>query len=216
MDWFLAAAGGGFWKRASTMLQALYQVVLGLGGPGLLILALLDSSFLSIPEGNDFLIIILSTGQGWEKMAYYAAMTTVGSVTGCSLLYWVGTRGGRHVERRLHRPRVQRIQRLYQKRGALAVIIPSLLPPPTPFKMFVLCAGAFRLPFPKFLASVAIGRSLRYFTWGVLAVLYGEKASYLLQEHFQRVGIFIAIAIALTLVWFLILKPLLWRKDTRE
>ena len=72
----------------------LYNLALGLGGFGLFALALADSSFLSIPEGNDVLIVVLSTGAGWSAMLYYVAMTVAGSVAGCTLLYWVGRRGG--------------------------------------------------------------------------------------------------------------------------
>jgi membrane protein YqaA with SNARE-associated domain len=195
---------------------ALYQLVLGLGGPGLLVLALLDSSFLSIPEGNDLLIIVLSMGGSWSNMVYYATMTTVGSVIGCSLLYWVGTRGGSYVERRLHRPRMRRIQSLYERRGVLAVIIPSLLPPPTPFKVFVLSAGAFGLAYPQFLLAVAFGRSLRYFTWGALAVMYGKRAEVFLHEHFRSVGVVVLVLILALLLWFLVLKPRVGRGESGE
>ena len=130
MDWLVFAASGGFLGRLKSVFLGLYQLVLGLGGPGLLVLALLDSSFLSIPEGNDFLIIVLSMGGSWSNMVYYATMTTLGSVIGCSLLYRVGTRGGGYVQKRLHRPGMRRVQSLYKRRGVLAIIIPSLLPAP--------------------------------------------------------------------------------------
>ena len=216
MDWLVFAASSGFPGRLKSALLALYQLVLGLGGPGLLVLALLDSSFLSIPEGNDFLIIVLSMGGSWSNMVYYATMTTLGSVIGCSLLYWVGTRGGGYVQKRLHRPGMRRIQSLYKRRGVLAIIIPSLLPPPTPFKVFVLSAGAFGLAYPQFLLAVAFGRSLRYFTWGALAVVYGERARVFLQEHFHSVGLLVLILIVLLLLWFLVLKPRLRRGEAHE
>ncbi len=207
MNWLILAASSGFLGRLQAFFQALYQLVLGLGGPGLLVLALLDSSFLSIPEGNDVLMIVLSTGGTWLNMVYYAIMTTTGSVIGCSLLYMVGTKGGGFVEKRLHRPGIRRIQELYQRRGVLAIVVPSLLPPPTPFKVFVLSAGAFGLPFPRFLAAVALGRSLRYFTWGALAVLYGEWAGRFFQEHVHAAGAGILILILVLVLWFLVLKP---------
>ena len=216
MDWLVFAASGGFPGRLKAVFLALYQLVLGLGGPGLLVLALLDSSFLSIPEGNDLLIIVLSMGGSWSNMVYYASMTTLGSVIGCSLLYWVGTRGGGYVEKRLHRPGMRRVQSLYERRGVLAVIIPSLLPPPTPFKVFVLSAGAFGLAYPQFLLAVAFGRSLRYFTWGALAVVYGERARVLLQEHFHAVGILVLVLMVLLLLWFLVLRPRLRTGEAHE
>jgi len=189
MKWTLAVNESGIWQHILAFFGSIYQVILSLGGPGLFVLALADSSFLSIPEGNDLLMVVLSTGQTWGMMTYYAAMTTAGSVAGCSLLYLVGRRGGSFVERRLDSERMQRVGRLYRRWGVLAIIVPSLLPPPTPFKVFVLSAGIFGIRYPKFFFSVLIGRGIRYFSWGALAVLYGEQAKVLLERHFQVVGL---------------------------
>ena len=88
-------------NRMQALWAYLYDLVQSIGGPALLLVALADSSFLSIPEGNDILIIALSTGQSWSVMTYYVLMTITGSVIGCSLLYTVGRRGGGFVEKRL-------------------------------------------------------------------------------------------------------------------
>ncbi len=195
-------AGAGFRQQAKGILHGLYQFVLGLGGPGLFLLALADSSFLSIPEGNDLLIIVLSIGQSFETMAYYAAMTTAGSVTGCFLLYSVGRGGGGMIRRRLNPERLERVGKLYRRWGLLALVVPSILPPPTPFKVFVLSAGLFRVPRAKFLAAVAVGRSIRYFSWGILAVVYGESAKTFLERNLHTIGLVIfGLLVALILVW---------------
>ena len=170
---FLATADG-FWTSFKIFIGHAYEFIAGLGGPGLFAIALADSSFLSLPEGNDALIVILSTGKTWGSMTYYVLMATFGSVCGCSVLYSVGRRGGKFLEKRLQGERAEEMKRLYRRWGMWFVIIPSIVPPPMPFKVFVLSAGLFRVPFPKFLLSVVIGRSLRYFMWGILAVLYGE------------------------------------------
>ncbi len=167
----------------------LYDLVQSIGGPALLLVALADSSFLSIPEGNDILIIVLSTGQSWGVMTYYVLMTIAGSVMGCSLLYAVGRRGGAFVEKKLPPHRLEEMRALYVRWGIWTVMIPSILPPPTPFKIFVLSSGVFQLPFPKFLALVFVGRSIRYFMWGILGVLYGQDAKLFLQHHIETVGI---------------------------
>ncbi len=203
MNWFILVSDGSLQERLREFLTSSYQIILGLGGPGLFLLAFLDSSFLSIPGGNDLLVILLSAGQGWGQMFYYVGMTTMGSVIGCSLLYFLGTRGGSFVERRMHRREVRRIHRLYRSRGALAIIVPSILPPPTPFKIFVLAAGVFRVPFHKFVLSVFVGRSLRYLMWGTLAVLYKEGAQYFLEGRFYTVGIGLSILFLAVLAWFL-------------
>ena len=120
-----------------------YDFAVALGGPGLFFIALADSSFLSLPEGNDILIVILSAGQTWGKMAYYVSMTTLGSIAGCMILYGLGRRGGPFTRRRL-KNRLQTISGLYRKWGLWMVLVPSILPPPTPFKVFVLSAGCWK------------------------------------------------------------------------
>lgn len=183
-----------------------YQLAIALGGPGLFVVALADSSFLSVPEGNDLLIVVLSTGEGWAVMSYYVAMTVMGSVTGCSLLYAVGRRGGKSVAFRiLGASKMEQIESRLQRWGLWTVLIASILPPPTPFKAFVLTAGTFQVPYRRFFAAVLIGRSVRYFTWGVLAVLYGEWAKRILQEQLHTVGsvlLLILVASILLGFWF--------------
>ena len=193
----------GFLKAA---IAAVYAFARGMGGPGLLLIALADSSFLSVPEGNDILIVVLSIGQSWERMLYYVGMTVVGSIAGCSLLYLVGRRGGGFVERRLDPARVARMARQYEKWGVWAVMIPSVLPPPTPFKVFVLTAGVFKLPFAKFLAAVGIGRSVRYLGWGILAVLYGEWTVGFIHENLPAAGAVLAGLLVLTSVALVIFR----------
>jgi len=154
-------------------------------------MALADSSFLSLPEGNDVLIVVLSTGQTWGLMTYYVLMTTFGSVCGCSVLYSVGRRGGKFMKTRLIGEKAEEMKSMYRRWGTWSVLIPSILPPPTPFKVFVLSAGLFRIPFPKFLLSVVIGRSIRYFMWGILAVLYGEVVGEFIEDNLPLVGTFL-------------------------
>ena len=184
---FLATTDG-FWASFKIFISHAYEFIAGLGGPGLFVIALADSSFLSLPEGNDVLIVVLSTGQTWGLMTYYVLMTTFGSVCGCSILYSVGRRGGSFLERRLKGEKAEEMGRLYRRWGMWSVLIPSILPPPTPFKVFVLSAGLFRIPFAKFLLSVVIGRSIRYFMWGILAVLYGEVVKTFIEENLPIVG----------------------------
>ncbi len=176
----------------------------GLGGLGLLIVAALDSSFLSFPQVNDLLVIYLST-QNPERMPYYASMTTIGSLIGCFALYTVAWKGGEMFLRsRFKAAHVDRGMRLYQRHGLLAVVVPALLPPPTPFKLFVLLAGAARVSPWKFGLAIAVGRGIRYFGQGLLAVLYGEQAIQLVRDHGVEVGIGLAIAaIAIGLIVFL-------------
>lgn len=181
----------------SGILNAIQEWASELGGVGLFVIALLDSSFLSFPQVNDVLIILLSTKYP-ERMPFYAAMTTLGSVIGCYLLYFVARRGGEvFMRKRLKGRYVDRAIALYQRHGLLAVIVPALLPPPVPFKVFVLLAGAASVSPVRFGLAVAIGRAIRYFGQGYLAVLYGEQAAEFMKSHGSAIGIGLALGAVL-------------------
>ncbi len=179
----------------------LYSIATTLGGPGLLIIAVMDSSFLSMPEANDILIVVLSTGQSWQKMIYFVTMTTVGSIIGCLLLYSVGRKGGSPVlRRRFSAETVDWAEKLFKKFGILTVVVPSILPPPCPFKIFVLSAGVFRLPAAEFIFAVAAGRSVRYLMWGVLAVLYGRAVKDYMRDNLPAIGLILFGVLVLSLI----------------
>ena len=147
-----------------------------LGGPGLFVVAFLDSSLLSLPEINDLLVIGLVVRDP-ERLVYYATMATLGSLAGCLLLYAVGRTGGAALaRRRFGGARLERALAVSQRYGVLAVAVPAVLPPPAPFKMFVLLAGVAGVPAWRFAAAVACGRGVRYFGEATLAVHYGADA----------------------------------------
>ena len=190
----------------AAVLGAIEDWARALGGIGLFVIALLDSSFLSFPQVNDLLIIVLST-RFPERMPYYAAMTTAGSLIGCFMLYGVARRGGEvFLRKRLKGRYVDRALKLYQKYGLLAVVVPSLLPPPVPFKVFVLLAGAAAVSPWRFGVAVVIGRAIRYFGQGYLAVLYGEQAADFMRAHGTEIGIGLAAAALLIATTFILWK----------
>ena len=167
-----------------------------LGGWALLLIALFDSSFLSLPEVNDILIITLSI-KNPEKMVYYCTMTTIGSILGCLALFVIGRKGGQVLLRRkFAEHNIQRVAHWYARYGVLAVMIPSILPPPTPFKIFVLFAGAFRISIGRFVFAISMGRGFRYFLEGFLAVKYGEAAKDYMHQNYP----FIALSVVAMMV----------------
>lgn len=175
------------------MLDTIQAWAAELGGFGLFIIAALDSSFLSFPQVNDLLILYLSTNNP-ARMPFYAAMTTAGSLVGCFALYVVARKGGEvFLRKRFSAARVDRGLQLYQHYGLLAVLVPALLPPPTPFKLFVLMAGAARVSPWKFGLAVLIGRGIRYFGQGFLAVRYGKQAAEIIEQNGPAVGIGLAV-----------------------
>ncbi|MBM3809392.1 MAG: hypothetical protein FJW22_14500 [Acidimicrobiia bacterium] len=175
------------------MIDTIQEWATELGGVGLFIIALLDSSFLSFPQANDILIIVLST-KFPDEMPYYAGMSMLGSVIGCFMLYGVVRRGGESFLRnRLTGRYVGRALGLYQRYGLLAVVVPALLPPPVPFKVFVLLAGGAAVSPLQFGLAVTIGRGIRYFGQGYLAVLYGERAAEFMRQYGAQIGIGLAV-----------------------
>ena len=152
-----------------------------LGAPGIFIAAFLDSSFLSIPEVNDFLMVT-SCAAHPGKAPIYVVMTTLGSLAGCSVLWWLGKRGGEgFLVRRFGPARVEQTRERFKKWDVLALAIPSALPPPMPFKIFVLSAGVFGIPYRRLAVTLIVARGLRYLFWGTLGIVYGDEALTLLR-----------------------------------
>jgi membrane protein YqaA with SNARE-associated domain len=172
--------------------------VVAFGGPGLLLISFLDSSFLSLPEVVDVLVVWL-TLRNKSLLVYYAGIGALGSLLGSLILYWLGRKGGESfLRKRFHERHVDRGLALFERWGVLALFVPSLLPPPTPFKLFVLMAGAGGVSPLRFTLAIVVGRGLRYFGQAWLAVQYGERALDMVKEHSGEVGIGVAIAIVLT------------------
>lgn len=168
---------------------------LSIGGPGLFLVAFLDSSFLSLPEINDLLVAAVVIQQK-ELMLYYATMATLGSVVGCLVLYWFGRRGGDSlVRRRFSGAKIERAMRLYNRYGVLAVGVPAILPPPAPFKIFVLLAGVAAVPIWQFVATVAVARGFRYVVVGMLAVRFGDDAIAFLEANGRAVSLLVALLV---------------------
>ncbi len=170
-------------------------VALGLGAPGLFLAALLDSSFIPLPEVVDVLLVWMTT-QHKSRMLLYAGSATVGSVIGCLMLYWVGSKGDQFIQRRFSADRVERTLGTFRRYGLMAVLIPSLLPPPMPFKIFVLLAGAAGIGPWRFAMAIGIGRGIRYFGEAALAVWYGDAALQFLENNSRMASLSLALLMA--------------------
>jgi membrane protein YqaA with SNARE-associated domain len=175
----------------------------GLGGPGLFFIAFLDSSFLSLPEINDLLLVWMVTRHE-SRMLYYATCSTLGSIAGCLVLYHVGRRADQWVIRRFSQARINRAMATFHRYGVMAILIPSLLPPPAPFKIFVLIAGIAGIRLPRFVAAIAIGRGLRYFTEGLLALWYGDQAMAFIRENSRPVALVVAAVVVAGFIVYLV------------
>ena len=163
-----------------------------LGGPGLLLISFLDSSVLTFPIINDLLLINLSIQQP-ARMPLYAFLAALGSVAGCVVLYFVAKKGGEAFFHRKAGARASTIRTWVEKNGFGGMLIAALLPPPTPFKVFVFGAGVFEVPLLSFTTAIALARCIRYFGVGYLAVRYGKEAIPFIGHH--RLGIVVALVL---------------------
>jgi membrane protein YqaA with SNARE-associated domain len=159
------------------------HVPIYIAGPAMILIGALDSSLLSLPEINDYLVVARCFAHP-RAVFFFPLFASTGSVLGCLLLYSILKRGGLAVlHRRFKLEHVQRVERAYAKFGIFALAIPALLPPPMPFKIFIATAGALQFPRRRFLVTILIARSVRYYTEGVLAVYYGERVLRFLRDN---------------------------------
>ena len=173
---------------------------LSIGGLGLFFVAFMDASVLSLPEVNDVLIVYMVT-KSPSFLVYYAAMATAGSVGGSLVVFYLGRKGGEALLRRqFSAGQIDRMQSRFNRYGMAAVIVPAMLPPPVPLKLFVLGAGAVGMPTVRFAWAIAIGRGVRYLVEGTLAYYYGAAAFEYIKRHGPEValwgGLFAAVLLA--------------------
>jgi membrane protein YqaA with SNARE-associated domain len=194
-----------------SLINWLYTFALALGGPGLFVIAFLDSSFISLPQIND-LLVVLFVIDNKSRMLYYAAMATLGSIAGCYAIYLLAERGGEaFLKKRLKQGHVDRALGLYRRYGLLALMVPALLPPPAPFKLFVLLAGVAKVKPLQFVIAIGVARGLRYVALGTLAILYGDAAMELMRTRGRTIALWLVGAIIVAaVIW------ILWQRRARR
>ncbi len=178
------AAGLNAWK------QRVVAFAGTLGAPGLFLISFLDSSVLTFPVINDLLLIELAI-QHPTRMPLYACMAMLGSVLGCVLLFYLAEKGGEALFHKHAGDRAQAIHNWVVHNGFGGMLIAALLPPPTPFKVFVVAAGVFEVPLLSFASAITIARAIRYFGIGYLAIRYGHEALPFLAQHKLEVTVFV-------------------------
>ena len=175
-------------------LTKLSHWLVSFGPLGLLAIAFLDSLFIPMPGGVDAVLLLLASSRpSW--MLIYVAAATIGSTAGCVGLYRISQRAGHRALARFSESKQKRVKNLIDRYDVLSVLVASLLPPPFPFKLFVVSAGVFRLNLLRFTVAVAAGRTFRYLLEGYLAARYGEHAKELLARYYPAIGIGLALLI---------------------
>jgi len=170
-----------------------------MGGGGLFVVAFLDSSVLSFPFITDALVFQLAYSNP-ARMPYYIAMAAIGSLAGCIWLYLLAKKGGEAYFHHHAGGRAGQIKDWVDSHAFFSVSIPALLPPPFPFKIFVLAQGVFQVPLRTFVLSILFSRSLRYLIEGILAVRYGDSALRFMMTHSAAFAISILVVLVLMFV----------------
>jgi membrane protein YqaA with SNARE-associated domain len=165
---------------------------------GAFLMGALDSSMLFfLPFGIDALVIYLAASN--EPVFWvYPLLATAGSLTGAALTFWIGRKGGEAGLERLVPPRrLERLQSRVREKGAIAMALPAVLPPPFPFTPFILTCGALDVDRWRFFGTLGAVRLLRFGAEALLARAYGQGILRVLQsEAFQTIVIgFIVIAV---------------------
>jgi len=208
-DWLLAIAR---WLEVNVIGLPIY-----FAAPAMIVIGALDSSLLSLPEINDYLVVGRCFKQP-SAVFYFPLFAAAGSVLGCLLLYTIVRRGGQAVLRkRFKLEHIKRVEKAYERFGFLAIGLPAILPPPLPFKIFVATAGALEYPRWKFLLTVMIARSLRYYVEGILAVYYGRRVLLFIRDNgLVVVSIVATVVLIALLIYFIISRRLNAKAQTER
>lgn len=191
------------------ILQRLLEWLKAFGALGLFGISLVDSMGIPLPGGPDAAMIWLSAGNP-SLMPAYALAATCGSAIGCTVLYLIARRAGVAGLKRVSEKRRNRIENLLGRYDLVAVMVPAILPPPFPFKPFVLCAGVFKLKTVRFISAVFVGRAIRFGVEGWLAIEFGNDASRIITQHGWKVLVVVVINV---LIYFAFI---LWRVRARS
>jgi membrane protein YqaA with SNARE-associated domain len=193
MDWF----------------KNLKAALIGFGALGIFLIALMDAAFIPMPGGPDVVVISLSIAAP-ALMPLYVFAAMAGSTLGSLILYFVGVKGGEAVLRKFSAEKRNKVQKALDKYDIWAMLVAAVMPPPFPFKIFVLSAGAFKMKLWRFVLAMILGRGFRFILEGYLAVRYGEQATEILKHNGGKIGLGV---VALILIIFVV-KMLIDRKNT--
>ncbi|MGA7765520.1 MAG: VTT domain-containing protein [Candidatus Sulfotelmatobacter sp.] len=190
-----------------------------MGGPGLIVLGIADNTpLISVPAGSMEVFIILLAAHRHEWWAYYAFMATVGEVLGGYLTYRLAQKGGQEtLEKKVGKPRAEKIYKQFEKHGFMSVFSGSVLPPPFPFTPVLMAAGIMQYPCKKFLSSLTTGRAVRYFAVAYFARTYGSQMIAFVSQHYHFfVQLLIVLAVMASigaLVYFKWYRPRAQREE---
>ncbi len=153
--------------------QGLWRWILRVGGPGLIVIGLLDNSVVPLPGSMDVCVILL-TAHHREWWPLYGAFATAGAVIGGFVTYRLAQKGGKEgLEKKVGKRRSEKVYRKFEKGGFSTIVLGSILPPPFPLVPVLMAAGVMQYPRKQFLTALTVGRAIRYFAIAYLGGVYG-------------------------------------------
>lgn len=177
-------------------LTRLSEYLITYGAFGLFVVAVLDSTFVPLPSSVDALMLLLTTtNPSW--MLLYAFMATAGSAVGCLILYLISRRAGARALNRFSEAKQAKVKNWIERYDMFAVLAATLMPPPFPFKIFVVSAGVFRFSLLRFMLAIIVGRGFRFLLEGYFAVRYGAQAKEILTKYYPWIGLGLVVAIVI-------------------
>ncbi len=192
---------GHILARYSAWVLGLMKV---LGIWGVFVIAFADSALLGMPV--DF-VVATYVYQDRKRLILYVVIASLGSALGSVPLYLIGYLGGEKVLRkRISEERFLKIHRSFERHEFWALMFPGMLPPPMPFKIFVLAAAVFEMRFRDFLVAIFAGRCVRFGVLSLLVLWFGPQIIGLLGGLFRRHWIWIVTLIIGAVCLWLILR----------
>jgi len=181
-----------------------------LGAWGVFIVSILDAAAFGVPMDPLVAGYVYSNPQ---KAWLYCVVAAVGSALGSIVPYALGRAGGElFLLKRINKARLERIRDRFEKREFLALMVPAMLPPPTPFKLLVFSAGVFEMKFVAFMLAVISGRLVRFGILSVLTIVFGKEivaeTNKLIHSHPWLLGLIVlALAGVIYLLFRLLRQP---------
>jgi membrane protein YqaA with SNARE-associated domain len=180
----------------------LWALLKPLGAWGVLVVAALDGAFIGLPVDA---VVAGYVYQNHARFFLYALMAAAGSTLGSIVIYVIGYKGGEELLRKRIPPaRFEKIHAAFDKHPFWSLMLPAMLPPPTPFKLFVLAAAVSEMGFLRFLLAIFSGRLLRFLLLGVLTVKFGPDVVHVVGALFrQHLYVVMLVAAAAAVAWLM-------------
>jgi len=187
------------------VMKSLQAALIGMGSLGVFAIALLDAALIPLPGGPDVVVMTLAH-HNHAMTPVYVIAAIAGSTIGSLFLYFIARKGGQAALKKFSPQKRARVEDLINRYDVWALLLAAVLPPPFPFKIFVLSAGAFRMQLWRFITAMVIGRGVRFILEGWMAVNYGEQATDIFKQHYPKIGLGLAAAVMIIFLFNSLLK----------